>query len=93
MRKDYTLRAEVEFTYDPEKVDPFYWINPDTGKRQWRMEGIYSGIQFEDEVWEHLAYNAIINSVYDVSKLDGWADLKEETFTMYVVHAYMEEGQ
>jgi hypothetical protein len=87
MKKAYDLYAEVVFDYDPETVDPFYWINDD-GVKQWRMEGIYSDIADEDGIWEHLAYNAIFNAVEDASRLDGWADLDRGQLRMRVVGGF-----
>jgi len=34
------------------------------------------GTMNEEEVLRHWAYNAIRNGVYDVSNLDGWADME-----------------
>lgn len=41
--------------------------------KEWR-DSMYT-LRDEDEVIEHLAYNAAINGVEDVSRLDGWADV------------------
>lgn len=83
IKKQYEVSASVEFIYDPEKVDPFYYVGD--GKRIWRMEGIYSQITTEEEMWKHLAYNALVNGVQDASYLDGWGDLKWGDLTMNVV--------
>ncbi len=83
--KNYTLSADIEFEYDPEKVDPFFWIN-DEGNRQWRMEGIYSDITTEDGIWKHLAYNTLVNGVHDASRLDGWGDLEPGDLMVSVVY-------
>jgi len=84
-RGEYELTAEVEFSFDPEKVDPFWYDND--GKRTWRMEGIYSNLNTEESIWEHLAYNALVNGAYDASGLDGWGDLKRGDLTMMIVHS------
>jgi len=81
--KSYEAYAEVTFDI-AEDVDLTHWVNPDDGKRQHRMDDIYSGIVTEDEILEHLAYNAVFNSVYDASRLDGWADLERGKITMRV---------
>lgn len=84
MRKRYSLSATVEFIYDPEEVDPFFWTNPETGRRQWRMEGIYPTLTTTDDVLAHLAYNALTNGVTNASLLDGWGDLREGDLRMWV---------
>jgi hypothetical protein len=78
----YTSSAEVTFEYDAETVDPFYYI--EEGERIWRMRGIYEHITTEAEMFDHLAYNAIVNNVTDASRLDGWADLERGQLTMRV---------
>jgi len=81
--RSYEIFTDVEFEYDPETVDPF-WFDDD-GVRTWRMTHIYD-IPDEDGIWKHLAYNAISNGVTDASRLDGWADLEPGQLTMFVVH-------
>jgi len=80
--KSYSLSAVIDFEYDSEKVDPFWFI--EDGQKKWRMEGIYPSITTEDDIWEHLAFNALVNSVDDASRLDGWGDLSEGELTMTV---------
>lgn len=79
----FDLAAEVQFIFDPDAVDPFYWINED-GNKQWRMEGIYSNVRTPEDIWTHLAYNAIFNGVTDAYRLDGWAELNKGDLTMRV---------
>lgn len=81
--KTYNLTAEVTFTI-AEGVNLTHWVNPDTGKLQHRMDGIYEGVRTEEELLKHLAYNAIFNNVYDASRLDGWGDLERDQITMHV---------
>lgn len=85
MRKQisYELTADVTFTV-ADGVDIMYWINPDTDEKQHRMDGIYSHVVTEDDIYEHLAYNAVFNGVEDASRLDGWADLNWGDLTMRV---------
>jgi len=79
VRRTYDLSVPVEFKAT-EGVNPFYW--DDDGKKTWRLEGIYSAITTEDDIWDHLAYNCIVNGVEDASRLDGWADLERGQLTM-----------
>jgi len=82
--RTYDLKAEVTFTVS-EGVDLMYWTDPASGEKKHRMDGIYSDVRTEDELYAHLAYNAIFNGVYDASKLDGWADLERDQITMRVI--------
>lgn len=81
--KSYELSAEVTFDL-AEGVELTHWINPNDGTRQHRMDGLYEDVVTEDEILEHLAYNAIFNGVDDASRLDGWADLERGQLTMRV---------
>lgn len=80
---NYNVWAEVTFEI-ADGVDLTHWVNPDTGERIHHMTGIYPDIVTEDEVLEHLAYNAIFNGVEDASRLDGWGDLERGKITMRV---------
>lgn len=40
--------------------------------------------RFPNDVYEHLAYNAVANGVEDANRLDGWADLEPGVLTMRV---------
>lgn len=85
MQKTESYRLDVPVLFEvAEGVDPFYWINDD-GVKTWRMDGIYSGIETEPAIWDHLAYNCIVNGVEDASRLDGWADLDAGQLTMHVL--------
>ena len=80
-----TYEATVEVVVEvAEGVDLAYWIDPTTGERRHRMEGIYPSIQSEADLLAHLAYNATFNGVTDASRLDGWADLERGQITMRV---------
>jgi len=91
IRHSYEATADVVFEYDPEKVDPFYYTEIVDGQEQrvWRMQGIYD-ITDEAGMWDHLAYNAIVNGVTDASRLDGWAELERGELTMRVREATVE---
>jgi hypothetical protein len=82
-KRDYDLYAEVIFDVE-DGVNLTHWANPDTGQHQHRMDGIYPNIVTEEDVFKHLAYNAVFNGVTDASSLDGWADLERGLITMYV---------
>ena len=83
-QKSYQATFDVEFTIEPG-TDIVNWLNPDTGKVQHRMEGIYPNIITEDQIKEHWAYNLLVNGVKDASSLDGWADLPSGTITFDVL--------
>ena len=71
MIKTVNMAAEVNITIR-DGVDWLWW--DDNGEKKWR--GDMYGLQDEDEVLEHFAYNAVSNGVQDGNKLDGWADLE-----------------
>lgn len=79
----YEVWAEVKIEV-AEGIDLMYWINPDTGQKQHRMDDIYSHVRTEEQLREHLAYNAIFNGVQDASRLDGWGDLEQGDIVMNV---------
>jgi hypothetical protein len=81
--RTYDLYAEVTFDI-AEGVNLTHWVNPDTGKLEHRMDGLYANVQTEDDVYKHLAYNAVFNGVMDASRLDGWADLEADQIRMHV---------
>ena len=81
--RTYDLSAEVTFTV-VEGVDLMYWMDPESGEKKHRMDGIYSHVRTEDELYAHLAYNAIFNGVYDASQLEGWGDLERDQITIQV---------
>lgn len=82
IRGTYITSADVLFDYDAATVDPFYYV--EDGQKKWRLEGIYPGITTEEGIWDHLAYNALVNNVMDACRLDGWADLERGQLTMYI---------
>lgn len=43
------------------------------GGDEWRSQ--FYDLHDAEDVAEHFAFNAIMNKVHDVSRLDGWADL------------------
>jgi hypothetical protein len=92
IRHRYELTADVMFEYDPEKVDLTHWLDPDTMHRRHRMEGIYPGLVTQDQLLDHLAYNALVNGVTDASRLDGWGDLERGALTMCVREAVIERA-
>lgn len=44
------------------------------------------GLTTEDEILEHLAYNAVSNGVWHASSLDGWVDLDDSAAVMNIEH-------
>lgn len=82
--RSYDITLQVEFEV-AEGVDLTHWVNPDTGARLHRMDGIYEDVRTEEDIYQHLAYNAIFNDVEDASRLDGWGDLERGQVTMRVI--------
>ena len=82
LKADYraTVAVEIEIADD---VDFLNWVDDD-GKTIPRMTGIYPDIVTEDQLRDHLAYNAVFNGVEDASRLDGYADLECGKVTMRV---------
>ena len=69
-----TLRLELN---DP----PDDWISR-CFTEEWRSQ-LYS-LKDEDEVYQHLLYNAAVNGVEDISRLEGWADIERGAVRLYV---------
>lgn len=53
------------------------------GGDEWRSM-FYADIETAEDVAEHLAFNAISNGVYDITRLDGWADCSASDVTIEV---------
>lgn len=79
--KSYRLDTVINFTFDP-KVNLTHWF--DGFELRPRMEGIYPNLNTADELFEHLAFNALVNGVRDASELDGYADLSRGDFRVNV---------
>jgi len=75
-----TLEACVEIAIrDPDVIERV--TGP--GGDEWRAQ-LYN-LRTEDDVLDHLAYNAVANNVERVNQLDGWADLPDDAATMEVI--------
>lgn len=55
----------------PQPYDPH-----DRDSRGWR--NVLYNLDTAEKVIEHLAYNAAVNGVEDVRRLDGWANISED---------------
>jgi hypothetical protein len=42
------------------------------GGDEWRSQ--FYALETDAEVVEHFVYNAVVNGVHDITRLDGWAD-------------------
>lgn len=47
-------------------------------------------LETEDQVYEHLAFNCLVNGVTDITRLDGWADVPEDAVRMWVDRSSVE---
>ena len=52
------------------------------GGDEWRAR--FWNFHTDQDVLEHLVFNAVANGVRDAGQLDGWADLPEGSVTMSV---------
>ena len=73
------LTREVETSWTIQVIIK----NPDVVERitgpggdEWRSH-FYGDIETAEDVAEHFAYNALRNGIYDITRLDGWADCDE----------------
>lgn len=55
-------------------VDWLWYSDAHTEKPEWR--GDVYGLETEERILAHFAYNAVANGVEDATRLDGWADLE-----------------
>lgn len=74
------ILVEVEVTINDRDV-----IERVTGPKGdiWRAQ-LYD-LHTEEDVLDHLAYNAVANGVRQVNRLEGWADLPDDAAVMEVV--------
>lgn len=49
---------------------------------EWRSH--FYHLRDEDDVHEHLIYNALVNGVDDISRLEGWADIEPGAVRLHV---------
>lgn len=49
----------------------------------WRTK-MYYDLATTHEVFNHLAYNCVVNGIERVNRLDGWADLEDDDVRMQV---------
>lgn len=78
-QREVTVTAYVKITVnDPEAVTR---VTGDDGD-EWRS--MFYDLYTEEDVYNHLAYNAVANGIEDASRLDGWADLQRGAVTMIV---------
>lgn len=62
--------------------DPEYVLRCVDNIDGWR-DKLYD-LEEPDDVFRHLAFNAVFNEVADARRLDGWADLERGALTMAV---------
>jgi hypothetical protein len=65
---EMTVYATV-IVNDPDVIERI--TGPDGD--EWRKQ-FYPTIETAENVMEHLVFNAVVNGVHDIARLDGWAD-------------------
>lgn len=56
-----------------EDEEPFDRVTG-SGGDEWRSQ--FYDLHTDDDVAEHAVFNAVTNGVYDISGLEGWADVR-----------------
>ena len=77
-----TFEVEMLVTVVVNVSDPLVLSRPIENTDGWR-DDLYD-LKTRDDVLNHLAFNAIANSVENGLILDGWADLPADAVTMEV---------
>jgi hypothetical protein len=76
---EVSVMADVKITITvPDAIERVTGPSGD----EWRAS--FYDLHTEDDVLDHLAYNAVSNGIEDASRLDGWADLERGDVTMFV---------
>lgn len=78
------IHSEAEFAVDITVNDPDVFervIGPNGD--EWRSYAY--DLRTKGDVVRHLTFNAIVNGVEEINKLDGWADLPDGACTMRVI--------
>lgn len=79
--------VEMQVTVRVTITDPLVISRPVENTDGWR-DDLYP-LFTQDDVLEHLAYNAVMNGSTNASRLDGWADLPASAVRMDVYNAEM----
>lgn len=83
-----TVRYQVEIDIQDESAITRVTEDEDN----WRGT-YYASLRTREDVLQHLAYNAVFNRRRYANQLDGWADLKPEAATMFIVSEEIEEAE
>jgi len=70
IRKEIEVMGYLEVVVGAEA--PTDWLSR-CFSDEWK--NIFYTFRTENDVYEHLAHNALTNGVTDISRLDGWADV------------------
>ncbi len=79
--KTRTLTLETDVTVTVNDPDVIERVTGPKGD-EWRAQ-LYN-LRTEDDVLDHLAYNAAANGATRANELDGWGDLPDDAATMEV---------
>lgn len=71
-----TVSVEIR---NPDVIDRI--VGP--GGHEWRSQ-FYSSIKTAEDVAAHFAFNALTNGIYDVDRLEGWADCARDDVEIIV---------
>ena len=78
------VETEVELTFTIRNPDALERVVGPDGD-EWRSQ--FYRLHTVEDVLEHWAYNALCNGIYDISRLEGWADLATTDVDIGVEHA------
>lgn len=85
-QREAHVDVDIEIN-DPNVIDRV--VNNEAaqnGRGEWiKWRDMFYDLRTEEDVLNHLTFNAVRNGVEDVSVLDGWADLPRGAATMFVV--------
>lgn len=78
------IHAEAEFAVEIEVNDPDVFERvTGPGGDEWRSQAY--DLRTKGDVVRHLIFNAVVNGVEQINKLNGWADLPDDACTMRLI--------
>jgi hypothetical protein len=80
----YRVTTSVEIVFDVRNTDATERVTGPGGD-EWRSQ--FYRLHTLDDVLEHWAYNVICNGVFDISLLEGWADLQDADVGIDIEHS------
>jgi len=83
----YSIETSVTLSIEVKNRDAIERVTG-AGGDEWRSQ--FYRLHTVRDVLEHWAYNAVINGIYDVSRLEGWADLDSDAVVIDREHGDLE---